>query len=411
MIREANRSGVRVALVGGIVRDLLRGERTGRDVDLVVEGDAAELARRVAPAGRVTVHRRFGTATIEGEGGFRMDLASARRETYPRPGALPEVERAALEDDLARRDFSVNAIAWEPAAARLHDPFGGVADLAARRLRVLHPRSFVDDPTRIFRAVRYANRLGLGIDASTKRLLRAALAAGALETVSADRIRNELAKIVSEPAWPAAIRLAEKWGLLTALEPGWRISPRVRRALVRAEDLANRVPPAAPRRAWLAGLLVAASEVRGPARHRLAVRLALSGDELRAFERDLEASDARTREESIARAVLARTLAERRILERRLTAPVRQSIRGADLVGEGVPAGPAVGRALGETRRALEEGLIAPGEELSFAIAAGRRFLEEGVAGRRFLEKGAAGRRFLEKGVAGRRLSRGRDAK
>jgi tRNA nucleotidyltransferase (CCA-adding enzyme) len=374
VIRQAERSGVRVALVGGIVRDLLRGERTGRDVDLVVEGDATELARRAAPSGRVTVHPRFGTATVEGDGGFRMDLASARRESYPRPGALPEVDRATLEDDLARRDFSVNAIAWEPAAGRLHDPFGGATDLAAGRLRILHPRSFVDDPTRIFRAVRYANRLGLAIDPKTRRLLRSALATGALETVSADRLRHELAKIVSEPGWPDAIRLAEKWGLLAALEPGWTISPRVRRALVRAADLADRVPPAAPRRAWLAGLLVAASELRGAARRRLAGRLALSGNELRAFERDPEASEARTREEAIARAALARTPAERRILERRLTAPVRLSIRGADLVGEGVPAGPAVGRALGEARRALEEGRIEPGEQLAFALSVASRF-------------------------------------
>jgi len=119
VIREAARSSVRAALVGGIVRDLLRGERAGRDIDVVVEGDACRLADRAAsavPGGRVTLHARFGTARIDGEAGFRIDLATARRERYARPGVLPEVEPASIEEDLGRRDFTVNAIAWEPAA-------------------------------------------------------------------------------------------------------------------------------------------------------------------------------------------------------------------------------------------------------------------------------------------------------
>jgi tRNA nucleotidyltransferase (CCA-adding enzyme) len=380
VIREAERSGVRIALVGGVVRDLLRGRPAGLDVDVVVEGDAGELARRAAPDSRVTVHARFGTATIAGDGagagGFRIDLARARRERYPRPGALPAVEPAAIEEDLSRRDFTVNAIAWDLAGERLLDPFGGARDLAASRLRVLHARSFEDDPTRIFRAVRYASRLGLELEPTTRRLLRRALASGVFASVSGDRLRNETAKLFAEPDWPAALRLASRLGLLAALEPSWRISPRLASALLRAAALEKRVPvsgPRAARRAWLAGMLVAASDLSRPARRRLARRLSLAGEELRAFE-----GSTGSREEAIARAALAPTASERKHLERRLTAPARLSIRGADLVEAGVPAGPAVGRALGETRVALEEGRIEPvrGEELEFAVAAARRHRE-----------------------------------
>ena len=161
-----------VHAVGGAVRDVLLG-RTPRELDLVVEGDAVEVARRAAErtGGTLTVHDRFGTATVQADG-FAFDLAGARRERYPRPGALPEVELGAtLRDDLERRDFTVNAMAIGLADGALTTWAGARDDLAAGVLRVLHAGSFVDDPTRMLRLVRYAARLGFRPDPQTDALI------------------------------------------------------------------------------------------------------------------------------------------------------------------------------------------------------------------------------------------------
>ena len=170
-----------VYLVGGAVRDLLLG-RGRADIDLVVEGDAATLAERLGA--EATSHERFGTAKVK-LNGHEVDIAGARSEIYPRPGALPVVEPGAdLAADLRRRDFTINAMAiplrGEP---RLIDPHGGEADLATRRLRVLHDGSFADDPTRALRAARYATRFGFELESHTAELIRET----DLGTVSADR--------------------------------------------------------------------------------------------------------------------------------------------------------------------------------------------------------------------------------
>src|SRR5512132_10800 len=211
--RAAAISNVRVALVGGAVRDRLLGRPiSGREADVAVEGSAAGLARAVTgaePSARARIHERFGTATLEMPSGWRVDLAGTRRETYRHPGALPDVTPASLEEDLARRDFSANAIAWELGVPGkpgvLHDPFGGRADLRRRRLRALHPASFRDDPTRAFRAVRYANRLGFRIDGTTRNWIAAARRSGAFRGVSGDRLRRELDKIFAEEGWADAV--------------------------------------------------------------------------------------------------------------------------------------------------------------------------------------------------------------
>ena len=146
-----------VYLVGGAVRDLLLG-RESFDVDLAVEGDAIEFARGLG--GEVTAHGRFGTAVVRFPDGRQLDVVTCRRETYAAPAALPDVEAGTIEDDLARRDFTVNAMAASLGSdfGRLVDPHGGRADLENETIRVLHQQSFVDDPTRIFRAVRYESR-------------------------------------------------------------------------------------------------------------------------------------------------------------------------------------------------------------------------------------------------------------
>src|SRR4051794_37069429 len=190
-------------LVGGAVRDLMLGA-TNVDLDVAIEGDARPVARELAErlGGAAVEHERFGTATVRA-GDLTVDLASTRRETYAQPGTLPDVQPASLDEDLARRDFTVNAMAasLDPAQlGELRDPHGGRADLEAGVIRVLHPGSFIDDPTRVLRAVRYEARLGFRMDPETERLAREAIAAGAPSTVSGPRLRDELLDLLGEAA-------------------------------------------------------------------------------------------------------------------------------------------------------------------------------------------------------------------
>ena len=202
-----------VYVVGGAVRDLLLG-REPHELDFVVEGDALAVAGRVG--GRVISHERFGTATVELDG-VTFDLAGARRERYVRPGALPEVELGAtLREDLERRDFTVNAIALHLKDGELIWLPGAREDLDARRLRALHDRSFLDDPTRLLRLARYAARLGFEPEERTDRLAAEAVASGALDTVTGSRLGAELRLLLQEPQ-PDALLALERHGLGSAL--------------------------------------------------------------------------------------------------------------------------------------------------------------------------------------------------
>jgi tRNA nucleotidyltransferase (CCA-adding enzyme) len=206
-----------VYVVGGAVRDVLLG-RAPHELDFVVEGDAVAVARRAARrlGGHVIVHDRFGTATVTApEATF--DLAGARRERYARPGALPDVELgASLAEDLARRDFTVNAIALHLTDGELTFYDGAQRDLDARVLRVLHDRSFRDDPTRLLRLARYAARLGFAADPETDRLAADAVTGGAIGTVTGSRLGAELRLLLREPQ-PAALLALERHGLGRAL--------------------------------------------------------------------------------------------------------------------------------------------------------------------------------------------------
>jgi tRNA nucleotidyltransferase (CCA-adding enzyme) len=186
-----------VHLVGGAVRDILLGG-VPYDLDLVVEGDAAAFAASLG--GTLRLHDRFGTSTVMFDG-FSYDIARARRETYARPGALPDVAAASLADDLYRRDFTVNAIAVALTGATPGEVTAeprALEDLEARRLRVLHDRSFDDDPTRLLRLARYAARLGFAVEAHTRTLVEAAIESGALGTVSGSRLGAELRLLARE---------------------------------------------------------------------------------------------------------------------------------------------------------------------------------------------------------------------
>ena len=209
-------------LVGGAVRDLLRGA-VPNDIDIAVEGDARSVARAVAKrlGSDAREYERFGTATVETPA-TSYNFATTREEVYDSPGELPRVAPAPLADDLRRRDFSINAMAVGLTGddlGHLYDPTGGLADMEARLVRVLHERSFLDDPTRLLRAVRYAVRLGFALDPETERLAREATAGDALSTVSGTRIRDELMDLLGELDAPAAIRSMRDLEIHSALHP------------------------------------------------------------------------------------------------------------------------------------------------------------------------------------------------
>ncbi|HEV2785912.1 MAG TPA: hypothetical protein VGV67_05960, partial [Solirubrobacteraceae bacterium] len=213
-----------VHLVGGAVRDLLLG-REPRELDVVVEGDVEELARRLGAELDHVVHERFGTATAR-SGGCRWDLAAARGETYARPGALPDVFASGIEQDLERRDVTVNAIALDLATGVVRMVEHADEDVRAGRLRVLHDASFTDDPTRLWRVARYAARLGFELEEHTAQLAEQAVAAGALATVSGTRIGNELRLALREPDPVAALEAAVALGLAPWLAPDRTLAER-----------------------------------------------------------------------------------------------------------------------------------------------------------------------------------------
>jgi tRNA nucleotidyltransferase (CCA-adding enzyme) len=380
-------------LVGGAVRDLLLG-RPGRiaDVDLVVEEDAPEFARELARRlkARVKLHGRFGTAVVEAPSGERLDLATARRESYDRPGALPRVRPGSIGDDLARRDFTVNAMAMEiarPGRPHLLDPFGGRADLRRRRIRMLHPRSAFDDATRAFRAVRYANRLGFTIDPETRRWIRDAVEGGAVDAVSGDRLRRELVLIFSEPDRSRAVRELARLGLAATVQRSLGADAATTRRLRAAERLATKPGPAP---SWLVYLLAWMGEVSEEMAEAVAARLnlprregtavlrwpqtsgRLAGASGASLPRRIAAIEGLSGDELLAAAALLPAASARRLLEARKAAGLRLGIRGRDLVAAGVPPGPAIGRALAATLSARRTGAIPAEEELSFAVKAAR---------------------------------------
>jgi len=219
----AQDEGVRAFVVGGFVRDMLL-RRRNLDIDVVVEGDGIAFAHAVAGAleGHVRAHARFGTAVVVLDRGLHIDVTTARTEYYTRPGALPTVERSSMRQDLLRRDFSINAMAAEIDPAEfgaIADPFGGLADLSAGVVRVLHPLSFVEDPTRVLRAARFEQRFGFAMDETTEALALRAVAMGLLQEISGARIREELLAILDEDDPVAPLRRLHELDALRGLLP------------------------------------------------------------------------------------------------------------------------------------------------------------------------------------------------
>jgi tRNA nucleotidyltransferase (CCA-adding enzyme) len=346
-VREAAEEPV--YLVGGAVRDLLLGQPRA-DVDLVVEGDAAALATRLG--GAAAEHERFGTVKVE-VGGHEVDIASARTETYPAPGALPVVAPAtSIEADLARRDFTVNAMAIPlQGELRLIDPHGGREDLEAGLLRVLHKRSFEDDPTRAIRAARYGSRFGFALAPETFELLRRA----DLSTVSADRRRAELERLAAEPTGRVGLGLLAGWGLIDLREGGGELMKAVEE-LLKQPEWAELVPREQ-------ALIAAALGPEGAERVLASMPAPKPGEAVEVAER-------RDPVELILGRALGASWLDRYLA---IWSKVELEIDGADLIAAGVPQGPAIGRGLRAAKSKRLEGEISGREqELAAALEAAR---------------------------------------
>ena len=375
-------------LVGGAVRDLLLGGDP-LDIDIAIEGDARSAARALAErlGGEARVYDRFGTADVI-VGGQTLHLVSTRAETYDSPGELPRVTQAALSDDLRRRDFTVNAMAIGLTGddfGHLYDPHSGLGDIGAGVIRVLHDRSFLDDPTRLLRAIRYATRLGFDLDPETERLAREAVAADALSTVSGARIRDELMDLLRETDAPAAIERMRDLEIHSALHPELDPDPELVASAAlgataigtdRAVSALAALVESAPEELdlWLADLNLLAEERDAASRAaRVGPRIAMT---LR--ERDHSPSELREllgREplEALALALALRAPSEAILRWVTDLRGVELEISGADLLAAGVPEGPDIGRALEETLRRKLDGLVSGrDDELETALLLAR---------------------------------------
>jgi tRNA nucleotidyltransferase (CCA-adding enzyme) len=346
-----------IYLIGGVVRDLMLG-RERSDLDVVVEGDAEALARRLG--GDAIGYQRFATAKVTLEG-LEFDLARARAESYARPGALPDVRSATLHEDLARRDFSINAMAIPlHAEPNLIDPHGGRADLDSGAIRVLHERSFIEDPTRALRAARYSARFSFTVDPGTERLARET----DLSTVSEDRIEAELLKLAAEPRARAGFGQLDAWGIVALPQGSGELIDAVAALAQRAPwkgevDAVLAVHAAATGRApGAAGRL---RDMLGSAREIAAASPSRPSDAV-------ELASGRGGIELILARALGAEWLDRYMTEWR---DVGLEITGEDLLAAGVPEGPAVGAGLAEAlRRKLDGEISERAEELRVALDA-----------------------------------------
>lgn len=378
------RRGVAVYLVGGLVRDTLLG-RDSLDVDLVVEGDGPAFAQALAAeiAAPLRVHRVFQTAQIADPVLGPLDIATARRESYSAPAALPQVVPASIEEDLGRRDFAVNALALRLDRESFLDPWDGLTDLAARRLRALHQGSFVDDPTRILRGVRLGARLGFQFDETTAELAHAGIAAGVFAPLSGARLTAELELLAGTDPESLRIALERLAGLgffeavlgvarPTAFSPTAPVGDRLLSlllALARGRDevgLADRLQLVGERRQRFVGAGERAERARtvlardGVKPHEVHEALAALGDEelaLLAAEPPPVGAWAR--------------------LETDRLRPLSLGVQGRHLLAQGMLPGPRVGEVLAEVRRARLDGEIEREGELELAM----RLVERGNAG------------------------------
>lgn len=280
--QQAEQRGWQLYLVGGAVRDLLLastgGPRAMKDVDLVVDGfhqtadqaagvELAQALRQLYPDTRLQVHGRFQTAALLWHNdpildSLWIDIATARTEFYPYPAANPEVEASSIRQDLYRRDFTINALAirlTEPRRGEILDFFGGLLDLESRQIRVLHANSFIEDPTRIYRAVRFATRLGFTIDLQTEAYIRHAIASGVYQRIQTEvektpalqtRLKQELKYILEAPYWKRALQLLDNLGAICCIHSDLELTPHLWRQLQLVDRWLKRFDPDATLPHW-----------------------------------------------------------------------------------------------------------------------------------------------------------------
>jgi poly(A) polymerase len=379
-----------VALVGGAVRDLQLHRvhndpwRGVPDLDLVVEGRASQwvaglvavLEDQLGPGvvQRCQEHGAFGTVelalSLAGES-VLLDVATARQETYPVPAANPQVSFGSLADDLARRDFSINAMALELASGTLCDPHGGRRDLERRQLRFLHAASVRDDPTRLVRAARYAARLGFDLETASAEQAADTLVSwpwawrpgdppGVAPAALGTRLRMELELLLEREPWPAALTALQRWGALALLDPALQADGTWLRRLRWAHRLG--LPPLAALVAGAREPLALAERLQLPHRqHRLLVQWLALRRRLQDRPLDgplvlvehwcalLEAPGCSP--EAVALAIACGSGPRRPLLRWWLRwRHLRSERRAADLVAEGLGPGPALGQRLRELR-------------------------------------------------------------
>lgn len=400
----ATARGDHAYLVGGSVRDLVVG-RGHDDLDIVVEGDGLAVAQALSRAidGHLTRHHAFRTATVTTLAGLRVDVATARNEEYPRPGQLPRVVPGSLDDDLKRRDFTINTMAVSLAAddwGRFVDPLDGLTDLAAGRVQVMHSRSFADDPTRVLRALRFASRFGYEIHPETHAWLREAVLGGYLDGVSGDRVRKELRLTFSEAPISGPMGLQSD-GVLAAIHPGLVAQEadlsRLQELLDGDAGLPARTSSFAPGASgWVLVLCCCAAALPSQDRWELVRRLRLSREERaplidggaawRAAWRDIESAGAGATDSVLERALrqvdpgallIAAVLAGaeslvakavRRYLEELRW--VRPCLDGTQLQTLGVPEGPMIGEYLEKLLAARLDGNAESSEEEGRLVSA-----------------------------------------
>lgn len=336
-------------IVGGAVRDALLGRADGADLDVTVVGDAAAVAHAL---GRVEeAHERFGTYVVVLDEAT-VDVVTARRERYAAPGALPEVAPGTLEDDLLRRDFTVNALALN-AGGVLHAAPAALEDLEAGCLRILHAASFRDDPTRLWRLVRYAVRLGFVPEPATDRLAHEAVQRGALDTVSGDRLGAELRLALREPDPLSALHAAQNLGLVHGLVLDPALVAHALAILPRGEGRADLTILGAviPDAAWADGWGFDARELA-------ILRACAEAQALR--DAPPSAVVERLRGVPVEAVAVAGARGDGNVALRYLNdwRHVRLAIDGDDLIAAGVAQGPEVGRRLAATLAARLDGAL-----------------------------------------------------
>ncbi len=398
----AQQKGVRLFLVGGFVRDLLLYE-PNLDLDLLVEGDAIKFAHAVVErlGGKVAAHEKFMTAVVTLSDGLKLDFASARAEYYEKPAALPTVQVASVKEDLGRRDFTINAMAVSlnpPTFGELLDYYGGREDLASGVVRVLHSLSFVEDPTRIFRAIRFEQRLGFRMDPHTEQLIIHAQEEDLLGRLAGPRVKDELVQMLSEPNPVPAIHRMAHLDVLRFVDPALKFDEERLAELGAVANVTEKYEHEKGKLEgrWLVYLLPLLRGAAQGAALRMAARLGFSRRETKVvqqFEGALAALEAlrKVKRPSEICKVLERFdllvvlyLAARARSERKLQQKLwdyvlkwreaKPRLKGEELLALGLPESPKVGYVLERLREAVVDG-EAPDKAAELELA--KRLIKE----------------------------------